>query len=128
MLSKLQVSKPTIFLFGFIFVAQLNAGFNAAQVGLSTAFNYWYVLTLFFALAWWFINDSRNHDIKWDDEFLDMGMFLYIAWVFILPYYLIKTRGWKKALFMIGFFLIIFFGAAILGGILSFLINFAKSL
>jgi hypothetical protein len=24
-----------------------------------------------------------------------MGMFLYLAWIFIVPYYLFKSRGWK---------------------------------
>jgi len=121
MLSKIKISKSTIFIYGFTFVAQFTGGLNAAQIGFSTAFNYWYFLTLFFALAWWFVNDSRNHDIKWNDEYLDMGMFLYIAWIFIVPYYLIKTRGWKKGLLMIGLFLGVYIGAAILGGLLVFL-------
>ncbi len=32
-----------------------------------------------------------------------MGLFLYIAWPFILIYYLLKTRGAKGILVIIGF-------------------------
>jgi len=52
--------------------------------------------------------------VKWFDEYLDMGMFLYIAWIFIIPYYLFKTHGWK-ALYTIVLFIGVYFGAYIAG-------------
>jgi len=121
MQSKLQISRPTLFLCGYIFVAQFILGLNTAKAGISDAFGYWYIFTSYFALSWWFINDARNHDIKWFDKYMDMGMLLYVAGIFLFPYYLIKTRGWKKALIMIAILLSIFVGATILGGILALL-------
>jgi hypothetical protein len=32
-----------------------------------------------------------------------MGLFLYIAWPVIMPYYLVKTRGAKGLLVILGF-------------------------
>ena len=90
-------------------------GLNAARVGFSDLFNYWYVLATYWAMGWWFINDSRNHDIKWVSKYMDMGMLLYATWIFLIPYYLFKTREWKRALLMIGVILGIFFGAYIMG-------------
>lgn len=118
MKSKLQVSKPTLFLCGFLFIAQFIYGFSAVRVGFSESSYYWYLFTFYWALSWWFLNDSRNQSAAWVDGYMDVGMFLYIAWIFFVPYYLFKTRGWKKALLMIGIFLGIFFGAYILGVIL----------
>ena len=74
-------------------------------------------------MGWWFINDSKNHDIKWTNEYLDIGMFLYAAWMFLVPYYLFKTRGWKKALLMIGVITGIFFGAYIMGFVIYSIVN-----
>jgi hypothetical protein len=51
-----------------------------------------------------------------------MGMYLYIAWIFIVPYYLFKTRGWK-AIYIIGLLAGIYFGAYAMGAILYSLLN-----
>ena len=41
----------------------------------------------------------------------DMGMFLYMLWPFIMPYYLIKTRGTWGVIGVLGFL------AAYIGGL-----------
>src|SRR5688500_14704187 len=41
-------------------------------------------------LIWlWFMSDSRDHGVTWP---MDMGMFLFAAWIFVIPYHLFKTR------------------------------------
>jgi hypothetical protein len=40
----------------------------------------------------WLISDSREHGISWP---MDMGMFLYVAWIFVIPYHLFRTRGFS---------------------------------
>ena len=122
MLSRLQISKPSIYLCGFFLVTQLINGFNDVGNNLSETSNAWYGLAFYWALSWWFIVDSRTHGIGWIDGHLDMGLFLYLAGIFIVPYYLFKTRGWK-ALYTIGIFLGAFIGAYIAGAILYFLLR-----
>jgi hypothetical protein len=96
MQSRLQISKPTLYLCAPIFVLQVIHGFAVTRSGGEpTVLDAWYPIALFWAVGWWFINDSRTNGINWNNEFLDMGMFLYIAWIVILPYYLFKSRDWK---------------------------------
>jgi len=44
--------------------------------------------------------DSRLRGFSW---IYDMGMFLYMVWPFIMPYYLIKTRGARGLPGIVGF-------------------------
>lgn len=115
MQSIIRIIRPSILLSAFLFIAQFINGFNATQVGGASAIsNFWYSLAFYWAIGWWFINDSRKHDVKWVDMYMDTGMLLYIAWIFIIPYFLFKTRGWK-ALYTIGLLLGTYFGAYIAG-------------
>lgn len=48
------------------------------------------------SLYTWFWSYSQQHHIAW---VMDMGWFMFAAWVFILPYYILKTegrRGWSR--------------------------------
>ncbi len=47
----------------------------------------------------------------------DMGLFLYVAWPLVLPYYLIKSRGAKGLLVITGF-VAVYIGATLIGLIL----------
>lgn len=70
----------------------------------------WYGLSqivLVWLVWWWLVDDSRKRGIGWG---MDLGMFLYIAWIFVLPYHLFKTRGWS------GFIPILFFILTALAG------------
>ena len=116
MLSNLQISKPSLYLCSFLLVTQFINGFNAVGNNRSEISNFWYALAFYWALNWWFIADSRTHGAAWTKSYLDMGMFLYVAGFFIVPYYLFKTRGWK-ALYTIGLFLAVLFGAYVVGAI-----------
>lgn len=104
MQSKIQISRP-LFLWGaFLILTQFMNGFQNAHATLFDTPNYLGWLVFYWALGWWFINDSRNHGITWVDRYMDMGMFLYIGWIFLVPIYLFKTYGWK-AFFIIGLLL-----------------------
>jgi len=59
-------------------------------------------------LIWlWLREDSRRLGITW---MLDLGMFLFIAWVVLLPYHLFKTRGLKAFIPILAFILTILCG------------------
>jgi hypothetical protein len=57
---------------------------------------------------------------------LDLGFFLYLAWPVVMPYYLVKTRGAKGLLIMLGF-VAAYVGAAIIGIVLSVVIVTMRS-
>lgn len=62
-------------------------------------------------VGWWLRTDSRLHGVTWP---CDLGLFLYIAWPFIMPYYLLKTRGWRGLLAIV-VFVAAYAGALLLG-------------
>jgi hypothetical protein len=68
------------------------------------------------------MRDSRQRGIKW---VFDMGLFLYMAWPFIMPYYLFKTRG-AKGLLTILIFVGAYVGAYLAGVILYVLLVASK--
>lgn len=53
-------------------------------------FEFLYPFAFLGLICWWLQRDSGRNGVSWP---LDMGMFMYQAWVIILPYHLIKTRG-----------------------------------
>jgi hypothetical protein len=59
----------------------------------------------------WFWSYSRLHHIAW---VLDMGWFLLIAWIVVVPYYLLKYEG-KRGLRRIGLFGLVYVFAWLLG-------------
>jgi len=92
------------------------------QNRLSAISNLWYLLVFYWVLIWWFVVDSSKQGERWPGGHLDMGMFLYIGGVFLIPFYLFKTRGWK-ALYTIGLFIGAIYGAYITGAIFSLLVS-----
>lgn len=118
----MQTSKPTILFLGFLLVGQFLNGLHSARTGNHEIVYTWSVLAFYWALCWWFIHDSRIHSEPWADKYLDMGMFLYIAGIFMIPYYLFKTRGWK-ALYLIGLFLAVYLGGYVEGVFFYYLVS-----
>ena len=55
----------------------------------------------------WFWDYSRRHRVTW---VLDMGCFLLVAWVIIVPYYLLKREG-RRGLGRIGLFCLTYVAA-----------------
>lgn len=95
-------------LYALVGIAQVASGFYAA-VGVDgpPAFGTLYPLALLWAAGLWLRADGRERGVRW---VLDMGLFLYIAWPFLMPYYLFKTRGARGLVLVAAF--VAYFGAA----------------
>jgi hypothetical protein len=61
-------------------------------------------------LAFWVDEDSKRRP-EFDRPSFDIGLFLYLAWLVYLPYYLLKTRGRNGWLWILGFLVLGFLGA-----------------
>jgi hypothetical protein len=110
-----RVATPAALFYLFVIAAQMIGGFYLArEQEPPQAFSLLYALGFVWVMGWWLLNDSRARGVGW---VLDMGLFLYIAWPLIMPYYLIKTRGWK-GLLVILIFLGVYVGAALAGAAL----------
>lgn len=97
----LKVSSPTTLLYLFVVAAQVVTGFYFARgAELPAAFTLLYPFGLLWVVGWWLREDSRSRGVGW---VFDMGLFLYIAWPFFMPYDLLKTRGAKGLLSMLAF-------------------------
>ena len=115
-----RIASPAALLYLFVIAAQIVSGFYLArEQEPPQAFSLLYALGFVWAVDWWLSNDSRARGVGWA---LDMGLFLYIAWPLIMPYYLIKTRG-LKGLLVILIFACVYAGAAVAGAALYILLT-----
>ena len=107
---------PTALLYSFVVIdaiAQgIYAGFQTDAPGAFTVFSW---VALLWIVGWWLRADSRKRGVAWVH---DMGLFLMMAWPFIMPYYLIKSRGARGLLNILGF-VGVYLGAAIIGILIS---------
>jgi len=86
-------SAPVIVLCVFVVFTQMTEVlYFAYELPLPQSFNILYVLGFWGILCWWLREDSKKYGVSW---VLDIGFFLYVAWIFIVPYHLFKTRGLK---------------------------------
>jgi hypothetical protein len=107
-----KLGSPITLLYTFVVLTQVASGFYLARdVEPPPSFALLYPLGLLWAIGWWLLKDSRARDIKW---VYDLGLFLYIAWPFVVIYYLLKTRG-TQGLFVILSFVGVYAGALMLG-------------
>ncbi len=96
----------------FLLIVQIaNALYFARGIEPSAAFELMSSIGFLWLMGWWLKEDSKKRGVKW---VYDMGFFLYLAWIFIIPYYLFKTRG-LKALLTILSFVGIFLGTYLVG-------------
>jgi hypothetical protein len=107
-----QLSTPAALLCILLVISQIvTALYVSRDLELPPEFILLVRLGLVWGIGWWLQKDNHRHQIKW---VYDMGLFLYIAWPFIMPYYLFKTRG-IKALLTILAFAGIYLGAYLIG-------------
>jgi len=106
-----------ILIVAFLAVVGLERGALQARhadiPGPSTLLQY---VVLFCLIGYWLDVDSRE---KRTFRVWDMGFFLYVAWPFILPYYLVKTRGIKRALLTLLLITVVYVGASLAGRTIS---------
>ena len=99
---------PTKALFAFIFVAPfVDILYSAHELSLPPLYESLSPLAFLGLICWWLEKDSKRTGVSWP---LDLGMFLYAAWILILPCHLFKTRGLR------GLFGILAFIGALLSG------------
>ncbi|MGB7203408.1 MAG: hypothetical protein WBD16_14265 [Pyrinomonadaceae bacterium] len=90
------LAPPTKVLFLFVFSTQFLATIYAAwQLEAPVVFEVLYRIAFLWLVWWWLVTDCKLTGVTWP---MDLGMFLYIGWIFILPYYLFKTRGINAAI------------------------------
>jgi hypothetical protein len=111
-----RVASPTPLLYVFLAVTQAAYGFYIARgASLPPAFVLLYPFAFLWAVGWWLRSDSRKRGVAW---VFDMGLFLYVAWPFVLPYYLFKTRGAGAVLTILAF-AGVYVAASVLGAVLG---------
>jgi len=96
-----RVVSPAGLFFIFVSLTQVSRGFYlAGQLEAPESFTWISPFAFLWVIGWWLLTDSRKRGIK---LVYDMGLVLYIAWPLFMPYYLLKTRGAKGMLVIIGF-------------------------
>lgn len=106
------ITFPTLLLYVFVVITQfVNGIYLASEVEPPGAFTLLYLVGFFWIIGWWLVTDSRKRGFKWP---FDLGLFLYIAWPLLMPYYLLKTRGAKGLLVILGF-ISVYVGALVAG-------------
>jgi hypothetical protein len=109
---------PTVLLYSFVVIAQFAYGlYLGQQIEAPGGYTLLEWAAQLWIIGWWLRTDSRKRGVVW---VYDMGFFLFIAWPLVMPYYLVKTRGAKGLLVILGF-IGAYIGAAILGIISSVL-------
>ena len=118
-----QIASPVVLLYVFVIITQMTIGiYVASELELPPLFTLLYPFAFLWVIGWWLLRDSRKRGVKW---VFDMGLFLYIAWPLIMPYYLLKTRGAKGLLVILGF-AAAYLGAQMLGIALYVLLNLVR--
>jgi hypothetical protein len=107
---------PTVLLYSFVVITQCVYGlYLGQQIETPAAYSLLHWAAQLWIIGWWLRTDSRKHGVVW---VYDLGFFLCIAWPLVMPYYLVKSRGAKGLLVVMGF-IGAYFGATIVGIILS---------
>lgn len=110
-----RLSSPAALVYLFLVASQVVVGvYLAREAEPPPAFSVLYPLGLLWVVGWWLRDDSRKRGVGW---VFDMGLFLYIAWPVLMPYYLLKTRGAKGLLALLAF-AAVYVGALLAGGVL----------
>lgn len=106
------LTTPTALLYIFLTFTQIVAGIYLTS-GLEppALFSFAFSLGIVWLVGWWLRTDSRKREFR---LVYDLGLFLYIAWPIVLPYYLFKTRGIRGLLVILGF-VGVYIGGAVVG-------------
>ena len=106
----------TVLLYSFVVITQFGYGlYLGQQIEAPAAYTLLHWAAQLWIVGWWLRADSRKRRVAW---VYDLGFFLCIAWPLVMPYYLVKTRGAKGLLVMLGF-ISAYVGATVVGILLS---------
>ena len=105
-----RIFSPIVLLYAFVVASQIGHGIYGVTEGEAPpAFTVITALGFLWIVGWWLRRDSKVRSVS---GVYDLGMFLYILWPFIMPYYLLKSRGARGLLAVLGF------AIAYIGGLL----------
>ncbi len=103
----LRPSLSTAILFAYVFFAQFISVLYAVRaIEVPASYDLLGSLAFLWLIWWWLRSDSIENGVSWP---LDLGFFLTFAWIFIIPFHLFKTRGFRG---LIGVFAYIVFSYA----------------
>ena len=107
-----RIFSPTVLLYAFVVISQVGHGIYLVNEGRAPAvITFFSALGLVWLVGWWLRRDSRPRNLT---SVYDLGMFRYILWPLIMPYYLLKTRGARGLLVVLGF-VVAYVGGFIVG-------------
>ncbi|MCU1264207.1 MAG: hypothetical protein JWM21_525 [Acidobacteria bacterium] len=113
-----RIISPTALLYEFIIVAETTRGvYITSGIDPPPAFILINALCFLWLMGWWLRRDKGKRSLSCT---FDIGMFLYVAWPIIMPYHLLKSRGTKGLLIILGF-IGAYVGAGVLGVVLYML-------
>src|SRR6266478_8970736 len=111
-----RIFSPAPLLYTFVVITQFAYGaYLGAQLQFPEGVTFIFAIGILWAVGWWLRTDSRRRGVL---SVYDLGFFLYLAWPIVMPYYLLKTRGARGLLVMLGF-VASYRGSAIIGMVLS---------
>jgi hypothetical protein len=114
-----RIISPTALLYAFVIIAQIGHGlYFAASEDAGAGYAVITTIGFIWIMGWWLTTDSRRRGVS---AVYDLGLFLYVAWPVVLPYYMIKSRGLKGLLIIVGF-LGVYIGATVLGMVIYMLL------
>jgi len=92
-LTRIDLAPATKVLLVFAFITNFVGNiYSAYEIELPADFEFLSRIALTWLLWWWLKEDSKRTEVSWP---LDLGFFLYVAWIVIIPYHLFATRGLK---------------------------------
>lgn len=119
-----RILSPAPLLYTFVVITQFAYGaYAGAQLQIPESVDLIFAVGILWALGWWLRADSRRRGVL---SIYDPGFFLFLAWPVVMTYYLVKTRGAKGLLVILGF-VAAFVGASIIGVVLSVLVVAMRS-
>lgn len=109
-----RIFSPTVLLYAYVAITQIGVGvYTVFEGGPPASFTLASTVGFVWIVGWWLRRDSQRRGIAW---VYDMGMFLYILWPLLMPYYLIKSRGVRGLLVVLGF-AVAYIGGLLVGGL-----------
>ena len=82
--------RPAWVFFGFVFISvMVHEVYSLRNMELPGTADLLSQVAFFWLIWWWLRDDSNRFDSAYA---LDLGLFLMLAWIFLVPYHLFKTR------------------------------------